>query len=401
MTGPLDGIRVLALEQFLAGNHMSWLLGMFGAEVIKVERPEGDTLRTVGPFATSGGVRRGFAELRVMTNKKSVALDLGSETGREVFFKLAATADVVWSNFKPSSLAKLGISFDTLTAARRDIIFVTLSGFGHDDVAPAGPFAALPAFDLIAQGMAGLQLRGGRAGDPPSYNGLPLGDEVTSLLCAFGVALALQRRNTAGGPQRVDVAMHDAMVFLNELPLGLASIFNAPPRGHSGTSAPYGPFRARDGWVNITVGSEPVWRRLCLVMCRPDLVDSAESATAMARVRNRELIEKIVSDWTAERSMDELVALCLEHQVPCAPIFDLDEVLASPQVAARHMLAEYDDPIAGSVRLVGNPIKMNDLADGTQISPAPLVGVDTRAILRSIGLSDAELDSLEAQGVVR
>lgn len=401
-TGPLSGYRVLALEHYLAGNHGTWLMSMFGAEIIKVERPGfGDTLRNVGPFLGEGAARRSGGELRVMGNKQSVSLDVASEEGKQIFFDLVRECDVVWTNQKPSSLENMGIDFESLRAANPMVVYATLSGFGHSDLVDGGPLADIPAFDVIAQGLAGLQFRAGAPDGAPGYNGLALGDEVTSTLTVLGVVLALLRRERTGGAQRVDVAMHDSMVFLNELSIGmLSALGRTPPRGRSGTSAPYGAFKASDGWVNVAVGGDPLWRKFCAAVGREELVDDERFATSFARVTNIPLVEKLVSDWTADRSTEEVVEVLGAHGVPCAAVLDIADVLASEQVMARNMLATIDDPVAGSVAVVGNPIKMNDLAEGS-ISAPPSAGQDTASVLGGLlGLSEDHLRDLAERGIV-
>ena len=225
-----------------------------------------------------------------MANKRSVALDITTPDGHRLLFDLVEHCDVVWTNQKPSTLKRLGITFESLEARNPRVVYATLSGFGHDDLLSAGPLADLRAFDVIAQGLGGLQFRGSGPEGVPSYNGLALGDEVTSTLTVLGIILALYRRERHGGAQRVDVAMHDAMVFLNELSVGMMSVFGQkPPRGRSGTSAPYGAFRTRDGWVNIGVGGNPVWARFCAAIERPE-----------ARPRRA---DRVLSESGAQRGM--------------------------------------------------------------------------------------------------
>jgi len=403
MTGaPLDGVRVLSLEHYLAGNHGTWLMSMFGAEVIKIERPgTGDTLRGVGPFVENEHGRRSGGELRVMGNKKSIALDVSTEEGRDIFLNLVSACDVVWANQKPSSLEKMGITFDILKERNPNIVYATLSGFGHNDLLPAGPLADTRAFDIIAQGLAGLQFRAAGTDGAPGYNGLALGDEVTSILTVLGVIMALYRRERDSGAQRVDVAMHDSMVFLNELSIGMLSVLGrVPPRGRSGTSAPYGAFRSSDGWVNIAVGGDPVWRRFCSAINRADLVEDARSVSSFERVRNHEWLEKLVTNWASARTTDEVVATLTSFDVPCAAVLDIPDVLTSAQVAARHMLTTIEDPVAGPVKVVGNPVKMNDLDDGVLTAPHT-PGQDTAEILMSVaGLSADQVNHLASRGTI-
>jgi len=377
-------------------------MSLFGAEIVKIERPgSGDVLRGVGPFIEHNGQRRSGGEMRVMGNKKSVALDITSIAGREIFFKLVESSDVVWTNQKPSTLSRLDITFDSLKLRKPDIVYATLSGFGHGDLASSGPLSEARAFDLIAQGLAGLQFRAGSEDGGPGYNGLALGDEVTSTLTVLGVVMALYRRKCEGGAQRVDVAMHDAMVFVNELALGSLSVLGrVPPRGRSGTSAPYGSFVSNNGWVNIAIGGDPLWRRFCEAIERFDLIDDERYISSFGRVTHVESLERIVGDWTSSRSTEEIVEALQRFGVPCAPVLDIPEVLVSEQVSARKMLIEIDDPIAGQTKVVGNPVKMNEL-DNAFADPPPLVGQDTMDVLTAYaGLTSEEVMLLAGQGVV-
>jgi len=396
----LNDIRVLALEGYLAGNIGSLQFARFGAEVIKLEPPgAGDILRGVGSKVTKEGQVRSLSELRVMAGKKSIQVDLQTPAGMDVFWRLVAHSDVVWTNMKPSSLEKLGITFETLCARRADIVYTTLSGFGHDDLITSGPYGDWPAFDLIAQGLAGLQYRAEGLDGQPGYNGLPLGDQVSALMAVLGTVLALYRRKDQGGPQRVDLAMHDAMVSLNELGLSLTAFSGqAPSRGRSGTSAPYGAYRASDGYINITVGGDPIWQRFCSAIGRTDLLDDTRFTQSAGRVRQLREIDTIVEAWTARHTMMEASAILHQHGVPCGPVHDLPDVLHSPQVAARNMLLTVDDPVAGQQRIIGNPIKMSGNDDRAPL-PVSSAGADTTAILAELlGIDAAELAALRAQG---
>ena len=400
---PLSGVRVLALEQYYAGNVGSQMLGWFGAEIIKVEMPgSGDAMRNIGPRAQDkAGRRRNLSELRVMCGKKSVAIDMARPEGRALVFQLAAKSDVVWSNMKPSSLVKLGITYETLRKHRPDVVYTTISGFGHDDVVPEGPFGSWVAFDIIAQGLAGLQFRVESETDEPRYNGLALGDQVTALHAALGTVMGLYRRDREGGPQRIDVAMHDAMLFLNELSLALTDFTGKPPsRGRSGTSAPYGSYRSADGFVNIAVGGTPVWRRFCLVIERPDLIDDPRFKEARGRVENGPELETIVSAWTIQHTTDEIVKKLHAQEVPSAPVYTLPQVLKSPQIAPRQMLQTIEDDIAGPRHVLGNPIKMTDTTAFPSTTP-PDLGQNTHEILTGLlGLPETEVENLLQTGVV-
>jgi CoA:oxalate CoA-transferase len=399
--GPLTGVRVVSLEGYLAGNHATWFLGMLGAEIIKIESPKGDAMRKVGASVKGTNGVRHVGELRVMGNKRSVVIDMQSDEGRGIFMKLVGKADIVFSNQKPFSLRKMGISFESLCEANPQIIYTTLSGFGHDDLVPSGPFGAYPALDIIAQGVAGLQFRGGQEGDPPGYNGIPIGDTYTSTLCVLGSLAALHARDREKEPQRVDVAMHDAMVFSNEQTLSMLSLVGREgKRGRSTQSAPFGAYKTSDGWVNIAVGSDVLWPRFCVALGRPDLAEDPTLRLSMDRCARVDELDAIVGEWTAAHTTDEIVQLLLAQTVPTAPVLTSPEVLASEQVAARQMMITIDDPLVGPQRILGNPVKMSGL-DDTTIAPAPMQGGDTADVIGNLlGLDEADIDDLVARGVL-
>ena len=400
--GPLNGFRVLAVENYLAGNYGTFLLGLLGAEVVKIELPgRGDALRDNGPYRTTAKGTRSHGELRLMAGKRSIELDTRRAEGLAIFMKLVATADVVWSNMKVESLVKLGITYESLTEANPRIVFTTVSGFGHGDLLPSGPHTGLLAFDIIAQGMGGLQFRTESADeDRPAYNGLPLGDQVASTFAAMGTVVSLLERTRSGSGHRVDIAMYDSMISLNEKPLGLYAMTREPqPRGVSGNSAPYGAYRASDGFINIAVGGEPVWRRFCQAIGRPELADDPRFSTGVDRVANSGALNAIVETWSQVRSRTDAMETLRANGVPAAPLQDVDEILRDPHAAVRNMLVSYEDPIAGEVTIAGNPVKVDGLGDEAP-PPPPVLGEGTADILREIGLSAAELAELAREGII-
>jgi CoA:oxalate CoA-transferase len=398
---PLHDVKILALENYLAGNHVTWLLGMLGAEIIKVESVDGDVMRNVGaPIVGENGIRHA-GELRLMGNKRSVVINMHSTKGRQIFLDLAAHVDVVFTNQKPSSLKRMNISFEILCEQNPKIIYSTLTGFGHDDVAPSGPCGAWPAFDLIAQGLSGIQFRAEGEGDRPGFNGLPIGDTYTATLCALGTLAALHARDMYDEPQRVDIAMHDAMVFTNEQAINIYALINRlGPRGRSAMSAPFGSFRTTDGWVNIAIGGDPVWKRFCRAVDMPELADDPRYRLSAARLERLHELDAIVEGWTKSQTTNEVVERLLKHLVPAAPVLTVPQVAQSAQVAARGMLAEIDDPIVGKRKVIGNPIKMHGL-DGSSIRPPPLHGADTHQVLHEyLGIVGSEVDTLISEGVL-
>jgi CoA:oxalate CoA-transferase len=397
--GPLSGVRVLALENYLAGNHVTFLLGLFGAEILKVERPGfGDALR--GPESQAGHLDN------KQQGKKSIGVDIGEPPGLELFFRLVEQADVVFTNQKPSSLRKLGVTYEALQQRKPDVIYATLSGFGHDDVVPAGPFGDWPAFDVIAQGAAGLQWRClGPSEDAPGYNGIPLGDDGTAILAAFGTVLALRSRDRDGAPQRVDVAMHDAMVYFNGGSINRwRTRGDEAARGRStGGSAPYGSYRTKNGWVNIAVWGENLWGRFCVAIDRPDAVTDERFASAQLRLEHLDdLNREVVDPFTSSHITDEVIEILHREGVPVAPVFSTAETVHSPQVAARKLFTPYFLRDGRLHEALGSPIKMNTVDESVPLGAPPVLGQHTREVMEDLlGLSGGEIEGLVADGVLQ
>ena len=379
--GPLSGITVLAIENFLSGPYGSMMLADFGADVIKVEPPEGDGYRAATPNYHNRAGSMSYSFLRVNRNKRSVVLDLKSDEGRETFLELVENADVVWENLRPGAMDRLGLGWNELRARNPRLIYSTISGFGHGDVLPRGPYMDLPAFDIVAQAMSGAMLRVGEEGDPPMYLGSPIADQLAGMLAAFGVVLALRGVDTTGEGQHVDTAMYDAMVALNEQLIGHVSHFGElPRRGLSPTSAPYGAFRTKDGWVAIGIASDPIWRKFCVAIGEPDLATAPELSTGLSRASHQEsILRPIIERWAAERTSHEVTVLLSDAGVPSGPVQDVAQLFDDPQVAVREMLIDIDDPVVGRLTVAGNPVKLG----GSPHVPrrtAPQLGADQALI---------------------
>ena len=318
---PLSGVRVLAIENFLAGPYGSMLLADFGAEVIKVEPPSGDGYRHATPNYENDHGKMSYSFLRVNRNKRSVVIDLKTEHGREAFLRLVDEADVVWENLRPNAMVKLGLGWDVLRARNPKLVYATISGFGHGDVLPAGPYMEMPAFDIVAQAMSGMMTRVGEEGQIPLYLGAPLADQISGVMGAFGVSLALRAVEQTGEGQRVDIAMYDVMVSINEQSIGHYSHFGVvPKRGLSPTSAPYGAFRSKDGWVAIGIASDWIWARFCAAIGRPELVDQEGLRTGMQRSANQEaVLRPLIEDWASSLTSREVAELLSGAGVPAAP----------------------------------------------------------------------------------
>jgi crotonobetainyl-CoA:carnitine CoA-transferase CaiB-like acyl-CoA transferase len=399
---PLEGLRVLDLTQVVSGAVATMLMADFGAEVLKIEPPTGEAYRNSGFTLENEGESTNLNILRWSRGKKSVALDLKSEEGRSILRRLVATADVLVENFRPGVLERLGLDIATLKESRPDLIYVTVSGFGHDDLFPA-PYRDRPAYAIISEAMAGLtNLAGDRAG-PPVWMGFAMADIFAGTLAFAGSLLALLDRAGHPNGRRVDISMYDGSLFMNDLALILqTAVGETLGGGQYLLQSPWGPFRARDGHFVIAVLVERQWHALCAVIERPDL--AADENLAAGRDRSRlhdELVKPAISAWCGTRGKEECAELLLAGGVPAAPVNTTRDLLDCPQLLARQMLVDVEAPVIGQARVVGNPIKLDGPAVDGAATAIPRLGEHTRAVLRTVlEIDETELDELQRVGAI-
>ena len=382
---PLGGIRVLAVEGFVAGPFASMWLADMGAEVIKIERPDGgDPSRGLAPSKPdASGNPRSLSFARSNRNKKSVVLDLKTDAGLKQLKALISAADVLIENLKPGSLQRLGLGYGDLKKINPLLIYTTISGFGHEDVLPS-PQSRRPAFDVITQALSGLMLRPERSDPRPVYLGFPLVDVYAATLAFAGTMMALFERTRTNEGQHVDIAMYDAAITLNEITLIYATALSELPKpgGHA-MAEPFGAFLAADGYLALGVVGEEVWRRFVAAIEMPDLLEDQRFLTGFLRRKNNVALRKIVETWLSTRSRVQAAETMLRHGVPAAPVQDVDEVVKDPQAAARQMILTLDDPGWGSITVAGNPIKTSTLGKTPTGSP-PSLGQHTTAVLSEL-----------------
>ena len=401
MSKPLSGVRVLAPEHFMAGPYGSQFMADLGAEIIKVEAPGiGDPFRANGPwFIGRDGRRASGTFLRMNRNKKSLTLDLRKPRGRELFLRLAKISDVVWENFKPGTMDRWGVGYEAVKLVNPSIIYASISGFGQRGK-NTSPYIDRPAMDISGQAMSGLMsLVAG--GDPPYWLGAPISDQFPGILAMVGVIAALYQRALTGEGRHIDVSMYDASLMLNERAIAFTLMTGqAWHRRMESILVPYGAYQAADGYV-VLAPSRAMWAAFCRVLGREDAVDDPRLTGEVERARNEKtLLTPMIEAWTSVRPRAEIVAKMLEAGIPVAPVQSSSEILECPHVKARHMLAEYEDPVAGTVRHVGNPIKMSGVEEEAP-RPSPLLGQHTEEILKGLlGLSDGEIEALRADKVV-
>ena len=394
----LEGLRVLDLSRMLAGPYGSMLLADMGAEVIKVEEPDGgDPMRVMGPPFLPDGESAYF--LSINRNKKSMALDLTTPAGRDVFLHLARVADVVWENFRPGVLTRLGCDYTALSRVNGRLVLCSISAYGQH-----GPYRDWPAFDLALQAMGGAMSITGEPGGRPIRMGLPMGDLAGGMFGAFAVVAALLRRQTTGQGTHVDLSLLDCQVSLLTY---MAQYYWADGRvpgpqgsGHASV-VPYQALASRDGHLIVAVFAEKFWRGFCVASGHPEWEHDPRFATNRDRVANRPALMALVGDVMKTRTTDEWLSRMQAEGVPAAPILGVDRVLEDPQVKHRQMVVEMKHPRHGATPTLGTPIKC-DGDMGLDVIPPPRLGEHTDALLR--GLLDYDtgrIDALRQAGVIK
>lgn len=399
---PLDGVRVLAIENFIAGPFASMWLADAGAEVVKIEEPgKGDHSRSTSPVRPDEeGTPQSLSFLRSNRNKRSVTLNLKTEEGKRVFRQLAEKTDIVLENLRPGVMDKLGLGYADLRELNPGLIYVAISGYGHGDVKPS-PYTEYPAFDIVAQALSGLMYRPERSGDRPIYLGVSLGDIQAGIVAAQGALLALLQRGRTGKGQKVDVSLYDAALVINELPIAMYSVFKEkyPPGAHALT-APFGTYRTADGYIVIAVLGEHVWQRFCEAIGQPELAHDERFKDGLSRRNNQKAMDAHIEPWLLARTRAEAVQALLDHGVPASVVNDVDDLFTCPHIAARDMLVQIDDPLWGSVQIPGNPIKMSGAPDIPLAHP-PRLGEHTDEVLAGwLGLAPADVAALRERKVV-
>ena len=395
MPGPLDGIKVLDLTRVLAGPYATMLLGDLGAEVIKIEQPgTGDESRNFGPF------KNGFSLYFMSVNrgKRSITLNLKTERGQAIFKQLLAHTDIVVENFRPGTMEKLGLDYDTLKPEHSSLIYAACSGFGQ-----TGPYSQQGAYDMIIQGMGGIISITGEPEGPPVRVGTSISDITAALFTTIGVLSALHHRNQTGKGQFVDVAMLDSLVaVLENAVVRYFATGEAPkPLGARHPAiTPFEAFASADGHVIIALGNDTLWAKFCEHVKRLDLISDERFRTNADRTENHAELFPILSDIMSQRATDDWIDALGTIGVPCGPINTMDKVVNHPQVQAREMITRVAHQITGEVEVPGVPIKLSD-TPGNVDAPAPSLGEHTNEILTSIlKMSPDEVAKLKQDGVI-
>jgi len=391
----LDDVTVLDLSHALAGPFASTLLADYGAEVIKIEPLDGEIARAWGP-PFYGGEAAYFVNLN--RNKKSVALDLKQPAGRDIFLKLLDGADVVLENLRVGAATRLGIGWDAVRARQPRIVYCSISGFGQD-----GPYRDRAALDLVVQAESGMISVTGEAGGRGVRAGVSIADITAGMYAAFGILAALHARGRTGRGQFVDVSMLEGQLGILSGMIGayLADRVVPQPLGTAyGALLPYQTFHTRTRDIAIGIGSDKLWRTFCPLLGLPELVDDPRYVTNAARSANRAPLVAALQEAFLTKSYEAWEAILLPAGIPMGAINTLDGVVEHPQVAARGALVECTHPVAGTIRMVGPPVRMSD-TPGAVRSPAPLLGEHTDAVLKTrLAMSDGDIARLRNARII-
>jgi len=390
---PLEGVRVLDLSRVMAGPFCTMLLGDLGAEVIKIEPPEGDDSRKFA--VTVNGESTYF--LSVNRNKKSVAVDLKKPEGVEIVKRLAAVSDVVVENFRPGVASRLGVDYASLSKVNPSLIYCSISGFGQ-----TGSYSQKPGYDLIALAMSGMMdLTGEPEGGPVKF-AVPIADITAGMFAAISILSALMERSRTGKGRYIDVSMLDVQLYLLTHQASAYLIGGEEPKrmGSAHPSiVPYQAFRASNGYVIVAVANDNQFRKLCEAIGHPEIAEDQRFRTNADRVRNRSELLALLEPIFLRRTVEEWVAVLEAADVPVAPVKTVRQALSDPYVIERGMLQTVQHPRAGRIPLLAFPALFSGERPPVR-SPPPLLGQHTEEVLLGLGYTLEEIRELRAKGVI-
>ena len=385
--GALEGIRVLDVTQVMAGPFCAMQLCDMGADVIKVEPPEGDSTRHMA--GASGTDSPGFNA--VNRGKRGIVLDLKTAPAQEAFRRLARRADILVENYRPGVMHSFGLDYASLAPEHPGLIYASISGYGQ-----TGPDASRGGFDLIAQGASGLMSVTGEADRPPVKVGVPLTDLGAGLFALSAVLAALHYRSRTGRGQYIDTSLIEAGIALSvwESAEYFASGATPGPLGSAHRMfAPYQAIRCADGFITLGAANDRLFQRLCDLLGHPEWMSDPDYLNATLRVRNRASLAERIERITVEHPRAHWLGTFDRAGIPCGPINDYAEAFANPQILARDMVVEVSHPTLGQLRTVGAPVKMSETPPNVH-RRAPLLGEHTREVLREVNYSDEEIAAL-------
>ncbi|MBZ4653497.1 MAG: carnitine dehydratase [Peptococcaceae bacterium] len=392
---PLAGVKVLDMTRVLAGPFATMMLADFGAEVIKIERPEvGDDSREFGPFVD--GFSAYFASLN--RGKQSLTLELKTPEGKAVFLDLVKKVDVLVENFRPGTMEKLGLGYEELKKVNPRLIYAASSGFGR-----TGPYAHKAAYDMIVQGMGGIMSITGEPGRPPVRVGASIGDITAGLFTAYGIMTALYHREKTGLGQLVDVAMLDCQVAILENAIARYAVTGKAPEPlgtRHPSITPFQAYKTQDDWIIVAVGNDQLWAKFCKVIGREELIDDSRFITNAKRTEHVEELGNILEEIFKTKSFAQWMKELDAAGIPCGPINTVDKLFNHPQINSREMLVKVKIPQDKEIVAPGVPVKLSETPGGVQ-GPAPALGEHTDEILKTLlGYTEEKIASLKTKGAL-
>ncbi len=395
-TGPLQGLRVIELGSTVAGPFCARLMADFGADVIKVEQPEGDAVRSMGS-CRAGSSLYGASIFR---NKRLISINMRQEEGRALVRRLCLNADIVIENFRPGTLERWQLGYEDLAPQNPGLILVRISGFGQ-----SGPYSDRGGYGVVGEAVSGLREIIGDPDRPPPRVATPLSDYIAGVYGAFGAVMAVLERNRSGRGQVVDTALYEAAFSFMEPHVPAYQQLGVVARragSHLPGSTPNALYATRDGQpVVITAASDPVFARLAAAIERPELAQDPRFATGLERVRNEAECDAAITAWTSSRTAQEVETVLHAAKVPATRIYTVADIFQDPHFRAREMLVNVPDPELGEVTLPGVVPKLSATPGGIWRA-GPRLGEDTRTVLQTeLGLSATEIQTLEQSGTIR
>ncbi len=373
----------------MAGPFATMLLADLGADVIKIEPPEGDHARDWGPPSYGEKYSAYFAS--VNRGKKSIVLDLKKAEAREVFYRLVKTASAVVENFRPGVAQKLGVDYHAVKQHNPNIVYCSISGFGE------GPYRDLPAYDLVALAMSGLMDLTGEPEGPPVKFAVPITDIAAGFYCALSIITSVLTNR----PGYIEIPLIEAAISLLTHQAGYYFASGVPPRRMGSahpTIVPYQAFRAKDGYFVLAVGSDHLWKKFCEAIGRPELADDPRFNTNTKRVQNREELVKMLEELFLEKEVNYWVSLMWQNGIPAAPVYNLTQVFSDPHVRYRKIVVESQGPF-GVIKTLKSPINAESIKVGNY-TPPPLLGQHTAEILKELGYTEEEIAKLAERGAI-
>ena len=389
--GPLSGVRILDLSSVVMGPYATQVLGDLGADIIKVESFAGDNMRAVGPMRNAG---MGHLYLHLNRNKRSIALDLKTEAGREACLTLAESCDALLYNIRPQAMARLGLSYEAVSARNPKLVYIGAYGFSE-----AGPYAGKPAYDDLIQGQTGIaDLFRLQSGDVPRYAPLTLADRSVGLHVAIGLVSAVLHARTHGQGQSVEIPMFEGMAHM-VLGDHLGGATFEPPLGPTGytrlLAAHRRPYATADGYLCLLIYNDKHWRNFFALIGRPELEQDPRFCTHTARAQHIDEAYAFVADIMRTRSSAEWLAALTQADIPASHLYSVDDLIKDQHLQATGFIHEQQHPTEGPLRTPA-PLGRYERTPTTIRRPAPRLGEHSREILREAGCTDSEIDALIA-----